>query len=253
MPLHSGARNIIFFGHLSICPSIHLPMHPDVHPSEAWNIIFSLVHGSVGLSDQPWPFFSPSICLSVRPSIQRGFLEISWRMHGGNGLKFSWCILATFTTDWIMIMVCRFSSFWHHFDLVKQLKFGVSRHFPEISWRQRPQILHVDVSWLPSELIRFSSCLIDFFILVPIWLSEHGHIWGFHVLSGEHLRVNILGERRHISDTLHWVLCSFPYSVLFCVNSNALFKISHYSLIHKIRTGTNYEVACVGPFTIGPV
>ena len=39
-----------------------------------------------------------------------------------------WCILTTFRTDWIMVTVCRFFSLWCYFDLVKRVKFGVSRH-----------------------------------------------------------------------------------------------------------------------------
>ena len=135
-------------------------------------------------------------------------------------------------------MVCWFSSFWHHFDLAKQVKFGFSRHFPEIAWRECPEILHADVSWPPSALISYSHGLLIFlnlalfwrgetaqcypdvsrrmhwgnslkfcllmypdhfqnwldfghalliFLMVPIWLSETGHIWGLQGLSqGSH-------------------------------------------------------------------
>ena len=139
-------------------------------------------------------------------------------------------------------MVCWFSSFWHHFDLAKQVKFGVSRHFPEITWRECPEILHADVSWPPSALISYSHGLLIFlnlalfwlgettqcypdvsrrmhwgnslkfcmlmypdhlqnwldfgqalliFLMVPIWLSETGHIWGLQGLSGQRLGVNV--------------------------------------------------------------
>ena len=30
-------------------------------------------------------------------------------------------------------------------------------------------------------------------ILVPLWLSETGHIWGLQALSGERLGVNVKG------------------------------------------------------------
>ena len=86
-----------------------------------------------------------------------------------------------------MAMVCWFSSFWHHFHLVKWVKFGVSGHFPEDSWRQWPEILHVDVSRSPSELFKSKSWSVDFLILALFWLSEMGQIWGFQAFSGEHM------------------------------------------------------------------
>ena len=73
-----------------------------------------------------------------------------------------WCILTTFRTGNIFVMVCWFSSFWHHFNLVKWVKFGVSRHFPDSAWREWPKILHADLSWPPLELIIFWSCSADF-------------------------------------------------------------------------------------------
>ena len=76
-----------------------------------------------------------------------------------------WCILTTFRTDKIMVMICWFSYVWRHFDLVKQVKFGVSGHFPENAWREWPAILHADVSRLPSELISLWSRSVDFLIL----------------------------------------------------------------------------------------
>ena len=41
-------------------------------------------------------------------------------------------------------------------------------------------------------------------------LTETGHIWGFWALSGEHVGVNVEGERRHISDALRRVLSGCP-------------------------------------------
>ena len=37
-----------------------------------------------------------------------------------------WCILTTFRKIWILVRVCWYSWFWRHFDLVKQVKFGIS-------------------------------------------------------------------------------------------------------------------------------
>ena len=84
MPPPLGARGIMFSG----CPSVRPSLCSSVHPSEAWNNLFSPVHGSVGPSDQPWPFWGMSVCPSVR---LEWFLGICRRMHGGNGLKF--CML----------------------------------------------------------------------------------------------------------------------------------------------------------------
>ena len=50
-------------------------------------------------------------------------------------------------------MVCWFFKFWHYFDLVKRIKFGVSGHFLKNAWREWPEMLHADVSWPSSELI----------------------------------------------------------------------------------------------------
>ena len=76
MPPPLGAGGIMF----SVCPS--------VRPSEAWNDIFWPVHGSVGPSDQPWPFCGMPVRPSVRPE---RFLGICRRTHEWNGLKF--CVL----------------------------------------------------------------------------------------------------------------------------------------------------------------
>ena len=51
-------------------------------------------------------------------------------------------------------MVCWYSSFWSHFDLVKQVRFRVFKIFFRI-W-------HADVSWPPLELITFGSWSIGF-------------------------------------------------------------------------------------------
>ena len=84
-------------------------------------------------------------------------------MHG----KFAcWSILTTFRTDQIMVTVGWFFKFWHYFDLVKRVKFGVSGHFLENPLRKWPEILHADVSWSASEL---KSLLLIFLILALYW------------------------------------------------------------------------------------
>ena len=75
------------------------------------------------------------------------------RMEGMAWNFASWCILTTFRTDYFMAMVCWFFLFWRYFDLVKRVKFGVSGHFLENTWRKWPEILQADVSWASSELI----------------------------------------------------------------------------------------------------
>ena len=52
--------------------------------------------------------------------------------------------------------------FWHYFDLVKRVKFGVSGYFLENAWREWPEILHADVSWPPTELISSGSWSVHF-------------------------------------------------------------------------------------------
>ena len=48
-----------------------------------------------------------------------------------------------------------------------------------------PDHLH---NWLD-----FGHALMISLIMVPLWLSETGHIWGLWALSGEHLGVNVEG------------------------------------------------------------
>ena len=53
-----------------------------------------------------------------------------------------------------MALVCGFIEFWQYFDLVKWVKFGVSRHILENAWREWPEIWYAAVSRPHSELIR---------------------------------------------------------------------------------------------------
>ena len=52
--------------------------------------------------------------------------------------------------------------FWHHFDEVEQVKFGVSGNFLQNAWEEWHAIWHVDVSWLPFQLLTFWSWSVDF-------------------------------------------------------------------------------------------
>ena len=72
--------------------------------------------------------------------------------------------------SWAPSELIRLWSWFVHFsylgtilDLVKRLKFWVFGHFLENAWREWPEILHVDVSWPPSELISLWWWSVDFF------------------------------------------------------------------------------------------
>ena len=113
----------------------------SLHPSQALNTLFPPVHGSVGPYHQQWPIFS--------------FQEFPRESMEGMAWNFAWwCILTTFRTIQIMVTVCWFSSFWQHFYLVKQVKFGLSGHFLENAWGEWPKISHAELVWQISELIR---------------------------------------------------------------------------------------------------
>ena len=117
-------------------PSFHLHMGPLVHPTN---------HDGL-------QHVRPSVRLSIS---QERFPGISWRLHGGNGLKF--CMAPSeFIRLWSMVIICWFSSFWCHFDLVKL------EHFLKNAWKEWPQIVHADVSWPPSEPISLWSWCVDF-------------------------------------------------------------------------------------------
>ena len=80
-----------------------------------------------------------------------------------NGLKFDMLMYPDhFRADKIWVIICWFSSFWHHFDLVKQAKFPTSGHFLEKARKEWPELWHADLSWPPSELIKFWSWSVDF-------------------------------------------------------------------------------------------
>ena len=85
---------------------------------------------------------------------------MSWRLNSGHGLLIS--------------------SFWCLSDLVEQVKFGISGHFPE---KNALEILHADGSWPPTELIKLWSRYVDF-LLASLSFSETGQIWGFWAFPG---------------------------------------------------------------------
>ena len=158
MPPPLGTWGIMFSG----CPTSGRPsVCPSVSPNPE-NPSFHLYMGPLVHSTNRDRFSEcPSVHLSVRPD---RFPGISRRTHGGKmAWNFApWCILTTFRTNQIMVMVCVFFLFWCYFDLVKRVKFAVSEHFLENAWREWPEIVHAGVSWPPSELISSWSWSVDF-------------------------------------------------------------------------------------------
>ena len=62
--------------------------------------LFPPVHGSVGPSDQLWPFCGMSVRPSVCPPVWRGLRAFARECMEGMAWNFAcWCILATFRTD----------------------------------------------------------------------------------------------------------------------------------------------------------
>ena len=82
-----------------------------------------------------------------------------------------------------MATVCWFFKFWHYFDLVKRVEFGVSGHFLRNAWREWPEILHADECWLPSELISLWPRFVDFSYFGAILTYWNGSNLGFPAIS----------------------------------------------------------------------
>ena len=119
MPPTLGAAGIMFSG----CSS--------ARPSEAWNTLFLPVHGSIGPSDQPWPFCGMSVRPSVCPSVRRGFRAFPRERMEGIAWNFAcWCILSTSRIHQFMVAV-DFSNF----STILIWWNGSNLGFPGISWR----------------------------------------------------------------------------------------------------------------------
>ena len=120
------------------------------------------VGAECGASSFTWYLYQ--MCnTDVRPSVRpERFPGICQRTHGGNGLKFYMLMYLKHLQNWLVYGRGLFLKFWHYFDLVKRVKFGVSGHFLEYAWRKSPEILHADASWPPSELISLWPRSVDF-------------------------------------------------------------------------------------------
>ena len=103
-----------------------------------WKILFSIIYSLPGyrlmeeLTHWPWEWFI--VCVFQPNCCETS--NISCTLVGN---KYS------FGTDYIWVMVCWFSSFWHHCDLVKQVKCAVSRHFRDNVWEEWAEICHVHI------------------------------------------------------------------------------------------------------------
>ena len=108
-----------------------------------------------------------------------------------------------------MATVCWFFLFWRYFDSVKRVKFGVSGHFPENAWRKWPEILHIDVSWPPSEMISSGLRSVDFCNFGTILTKWNGSNLGFPGISwrmqgGNGLKYGMLLYPDHLKNWLDY-------------------------------------------------
>ena len=163
-----GAGGIMFSG----CPS--------VRPSEAWNTLFPPVHGSIGPSNQRWPFCGISVCQSVRPE---RFPDICRRTHGGNGLKYCMLMYLGHLQNWLVyghgllnfqILVLYWLS---EMGQIWRTYKGNSMKFC--------MLIYLD--HLQNRLVHGHGLFI-FLMLALYWLSEMGQIWGFRAFSGEPMK-----------------------------------------------------------------
>ena len=84
------------------------------------------------------------------------FRAFSWEHKRGMASNLAcWCILTTMRTNEILVMVCWYSLFWCHFDLVKQLKFRGSMIFYRMQvWNDLKFDMSISILWYLEKLIR---------------------------------------------------------------------------------------------------
>ena len=76
--------------------------------------------------------------------VKFGIFRIFFRMHERNGLKFDMLMYPDHLRNWVHLgHGLLVSLFWRHFDLVKQVKCALSRHFRDIVWEEWAEISHV--------------------------------------------------------------------------------------------------------------
>ena len=110
-----------------------------------------------------------------------GFPGISWRTHGGNGLKFCMLVYLDHLQNLLvhghsLLIFSNFGTIW--FSEMGQI-WGF-RAFPgKNAWREG---LNYDMLLYHDHLqnwLDYSYSLLIFLILMLFWLSETGQIWGF--------------------------------------------------------------------------
>ena len=106
--------------------------------------------------------------------IEFGVSWYFWRTHGRNDLKFGMLIypdhlhiLLHFRHDLLIFPIMAPFRLWNESNV------WVSCHFLGNTWREWPEIYNANVSWPPSELIRFGYSQLIFVIVAPFWLREH--------------------------------------------------------------------------------
>ena len=210
----------------AVCPFVH----PSVRSLKLPLSTCTWVRWSIRPFVTVFRHVRPSVCPSGE--VSGHLLENAWR---------EWSEILHVNVSWKPSELVRpwswsvdFFKLWHYFDLVKRVKFGVSRHFLENAWREWPELLHVYVSWAPSEMCRLWSHFVDFAnfgsfdLLKWVKFGDFGHaLWIFLIMvlwlklvicwvSGHyllHVGVNVKGGRRHISDALRRVLSSWYWSI----------------------------------------
>ena len=125
--------------------------------------------------------------------------EIAWNFA-------CWCILTTFRTDKIMVTVCKFFWFWCYFDSVKQVKFGVSRHFGRALW--------------------------IFLIMVTLWLKLVIHVFGVSGHYLENVWSKCRGEGGGIFPTL-CVECCLVFKKMHLKVSSAKFLSQSFNTLYE--------------------
>ena len=156
------------------------------------------------------------------------FWAFYWELKGRMASNLAcWCILKAFRTDYILVMVCWYSSFWCHFDLVKQVKFGVSRIFFRMHGRNGLKLTcRCILTIFGTDYIHG---LLVFLIFAPFSLSEAGQMRRF--------RAFLWPCMRGMGRNLLW-------SSLSCISPEKRQILAHenYQVTQRARGITDYWV-----------
>ena len=128
---------------------------------------------------------------------------------------------------------------------MKQVKFAVSRHFLWNAWEEWAEICHGDLSWPPSELIRFWSWAVDF----PLIFATPGTNFS-----------EVLTEIQRFSyKQMHFSKMSSAKCRPFCLGLDVLicfhscWKVHHDCIIALFANKLDWTEKCVNliPFSRG--